>query len=37
MWSMSGSYLPKNVTAEHPNGEIAFSYEIATSRPTSKN
>ena len=31
------SYLPKDATAEHPNGEIAFSYELAASRPASKS
>ncbi len=31
------SYLPKDATMEHPSGETAFSYEIAASRPASKN
>ena len=31
------SYLPKDATPEHPDGEIAFSYEIAAPRPASKN
>ena len=30
------SWLPKDATAEHPDGEIAFSYEIAASRPASR-
>ena len=29
------SYLPKDATKEHPDGQVAFSYDIATSRPTS--
>ena len=29
------SYLPKDATTEPPNGEIAYSYDIAASRPTS--
>jgi hypothetical protein len=31
------SYLPKDATAEHPSGEIAFSYELAAPRPASKS
>jgi len=31
------SCLPKDASPEHPNGEIAFSYEIAASRPAAKN
>jgi hypothetical protein len=30
------SYLPKDVTPEHPNGEIAFVYEIAAPRPAAE-
>ena len=26
------SYLPKDATAEHPDGEIAFTYEIPSPR-----
>jgi hypothetical protein len=29
------SYVQKDATKEHPDGEIAFSYDIAASRPTS--
>jgi len=31
------SYLPKDATPQHPDGEIALAYEIAASRPASKN
>jgi len=31
------SYLPKDATPEHPNGEIALAFDIAASRPASKN
>ena len=30
------SYLPDDATAEHPNGEVAFVYEVAASRPAWK-
>jgi len=31
------SYLPGDATAEHPDGEIAFSYQIPAPTPDSKN
>jgi hypothetical protein len=31
------SCLLKDASPEHPNGEIAFSYEIAASMPATKN
>jgi len=30
------SYLPKDASAAHPDGEIAFSYEIAAASAVSR-